>query len=76
MGKKWPKHFDLSTLRILGTVGEPIDVETWNWYFDYIGNKRCFFQRILIFSQNNTPGVAESRFIGIVGNESGDISQI
>jgi acetyl-CoA synthetase len=41
VGKQWPKRYDLSTLRILGTVGEPIDVETWNWYFDYIGNKRC-----------------------------------
>jgi len=41
MGKNWPKKYDLSTLRILGTVGEPIDVETWHWYFDYIGNRRC-----------------------------------
>jgi acetyl-CoA synthetase len=41
MGKKWPKRYDLSTLRILGTVGEPIDLETWNWYFDYIGGKKC-----------------------------------
>ncbi|MAG22230.1 MAG: acetate--CoA ligase [Candidatus Diapherotrites archaeon] len=41
MGKKWPKRYDLSTLRILGTVGEPIDKETWDWYFDYIGHKRC-----------------------------------
>ena len=39
MGKQWPKKYDLSTLRILGTVGEPIDEETWHWYFDYIGNK-------------------------------------
>jgi acetyl-CoA synthetase len=39
MGKVWPKKYDLSTLRILGTVGEPIDEETWHWYFDYIGNK-------------------------------------
>ena len=41
MGKQWPEKYDLSTLRILGTVGEPIDKETWDWYFDYIGNKRC-----------------------------------
>ncbi|MBN2067347.1 MAG: acetate--CoA ligase, partial [Candidatus Diapherotrites archaeon] len=41
VGTQWPKQYDLSTLRILGTVGEPIDVETWLWYFDYIGNRRC-----------------------------------
>jgi len=39
MGCKWPKRYDLSTLRILGTVGEPIDEETWQWYFNCIGNK-------------------------------------
>jgi len=41
MGCKWTKNYDLSTLRILGTVGEPIDEETWYWYFNCIGNKRC-----------------------------------
>jgi len=41
MGRQWPKKYDLSTLRVLGTVGEPIDLETWNWYFDYIGDKCC-----------------------------------
>ena len=34
------KH-DLSSLRILGSVGEPIDEASWNWYFDVIGNKKC-----------------------------------
>ncbi len=29
------------SLRLLGTVGEPIDTETWNWYFQVVGNKRC-----------------------------------
>lgn len=34
------KH-SLKSLRLLGTVGEPIDVETWNWYFENIGKKNC-----------------------------------
>jgi acetyl-CoA synthetase len=34
------KH-DLSSLRLLGTVGEPINPEAWMWYHTYIGNKRC-----------------------------------
>jgi acetyl-CoA synthetase len=41
VGCEWTKGYDLSTLRILGTVGEPIDVETWNWYFGCIGERRC-----------------------------------
>jgi acetyl-CoA synthetase len=41
MGCEWTKDYDLSTLRILGTVGEPIDLETWLWYFHCIGGGRC-----------------------------------
>ncbi len=40
-GDKWPKGRDLSSLRLLGTVGEPINPETWLWYYNIIGNGRC-----------------------------------
>ncbi|MGQ9700363.1 MAG: acetate--CoA ligase [Candidatus Bipolaricaulaceae bacterium] len=40
-GDEWPKKYDLSTLRILGTVGEPINEEAWLWYFKVIGGERC-----------------------------------
>lgn len=40
-GEKWPKKYNLDSLRILGTVGEPIDEDAWNWYFDMIGGGRC-----------------------------------
>jgi len=40
-GNEWPKKHDLGTLRILGTVGEPIDEEAWLWYFNTIGGGRC-----------------------------------
>ncbi|HYN87682.1 MAG TPA: acetate--CoA ligase [Ardenticatenaceae bacterium] len=36
-GDAWPKRHDLSTLRLLGTVGEPINPEAWRWYRDVIG---------------------------------------
>ena len=36
-----PKSFDLSSLRILGTVGEPINPEAWMWYFENVGNSKC-----------------------------------
>jgi len=40
-GDEWPKKYDLSSLRLLGTVGEPINVDAWLWYFDTIGGGRC-----------------------------------
>eukprot|EP00915_Cephaloidophora_sp_WS-2016_P006197 GHVH01008171.1.p1 GENE.GHVH01008171.1~~GHVH01008171.1.p1 ORF type:complete len:676 (+),score=82.77 GHVH01008171.1:90-2117(+) len=36
-----PASFDLSSLRLLGSVGEPINTETWNWYFHKLGGGRC-----------------------------------
>lgn len=40
-GDQWPKAHDLTSLRLLGTVGEPINPEVWKWYHDVIGKKRC-----------------------------------
>jgi acetyl-CoA synthetase len=40
-GDEWPAKYDLSSLRLLGTVGEPINVDAWMWYFEKIGSGRC-----------------------------------
>jgi acetyl-CoA synthetase len=40
-GVQWPNKHDLSSLRLLGTVGEPINPEAWMWYHEVIGHKRC-----------------------------------
>ncbi|MGQ0572463.1 MAG: acetate--CoA ligase [Armatimonadota bacterium] len=40
-GAEWPSRHDLSTLRLLGTVGEPINPEAWMWYRTHIGGDRC-----------------------------------
>ena len=40
-GDEWPERHDLSSLRLLGTVGEPINVDAWMWYFEKIGGGRC-----------------------------------
>jgi acetyl-CoA synthetase len=40
-GDEWVKKHDLSSLRLLGTVGEPINPEAWMWYHDKVGGKRC-----------------------------------
>ena len=40
-GDNLPNSFDLSSLRLLGTVGEPINPEVWKWYFKTIGKEKC-----------------------------------
>ena len=40
-GEQWPSRHDLSSLRLLGTVGEPINPEAWMWYHEKIGGGRC-----------------------------------
>jgi acetyl-CoA synthetase len=40
-GTEWPAKYDLSSLRLIGTVGEPINPEAWMWYHANIGQKRC-----------------------------------
>ena len=40
-GDAAPKKYDLSSLKVLGTVGEPINPAAWKWYYDVIGKGRC-----------------------------------
>jgi acetyl-CoA synthetase len=40
-GSSWAERHDLSSLRLLGSVGEPINPEAWKWYYEVIGKKRC-----------------------------------
>ncbi|MHC0054461.1 acetate--CoA ligase [Actibacterium sp. D379-3] len=40
-GTEWVEKYDLSSLKVLGTVGEPINPEAWNWYNDNIGKGKC-----------------------------------
>ncbi|AXC50138.1 acetate--CoA ligase [Paracoccus suum] len=40
-GPEWVEKYDLSSLRILGTVGEPINPEAWHWYDTHVGKGRC-----------------------------------
>ncbi|MDY7010269.1 MAG: acetate--CoA ligase [Planctomycetota bacterium] len=41
LGDNWPAKYDLSSLRVLGTVGEPINPEAWMWYHEHIGKGKC-----------------------------------
>jgi acetyl-CoA synthetase len=41
MGEQWPNKYDLSSLRILGSVGEPLNPEAFEWYYRVIGKSKC-----------------------------------
>ena len=41
LGDEWPAKYKLDTLRILGSVGEPINPEAWMWYYEKIGRNKC-----------------------------------
>ena len=58
-----PNSFDLSTLRLLGTVGEPINPEVWRWYYGVIGKEKCPI--IDTWWQTETGGMMISALPGI-----------
>jgi len=62
-GDDIPNSFDLSSLRLLGTVGEPINPEVWKWYFDVIGKNNCPI--IDTWWQTETGGMMISNLPGI-----------
>ncbi|MGI8741580.1 MAG: acetate--CoA ligase [Bryobacteraceae bacterium] len=41
LGEQWPRKYEMKSLRLLGSVGEPINPEAWMWYRDVIGRERC-----------------------------------
>jgi acetyl-CoA synthetase len=62
-GNDIPNSYDLSTLRLLGTVGEPINPEVWLWYFNVIGKKNCPI--VDTWWQTETGGIMISMCSGI-----------
>jgi acetyl-CoA synthetase len=40
-GEEWPRRHDLSSLRLLGAVGEPLNPEAWMWFYKHIGQEKC-----------------------------------
>ncbi len=62
-GDIYPKKHDLSTLRVLGTVGEPINPAAWEWYYKNVGNSRCPI--VDTYWQTETGGFVISPQLGI-----------
>ena len=63
-GEQWAQKHKLTSLRLLGTVGEPINPEAWRWYFKNIGRDRC--QIVDTWWQTETGGILISPQPGIV----------
>jgi acetyl-CoA synthetase len=77
-GNEWVEAYDLSDLRVLGSVGEPINPEAWNWYHEVVGKGACpivdtFWQTEtgghmmtpLPFATKLKPGAAQQPFFGV-----------
>jgi acetyl-CoA synthetase len=62
-GDEWVENHDLSSLKVLGTVGEPINEEAWHWYHDVVGKGRCPI--VDTWWQTETGGMLISPLAGI-----------
>ena len=71
-GDEWVKKHDRSSLRILGSVGEPINPEAWGWYFDVVGEKRCYI--VDTWWQTETGGIMVSGLPGVTPMKPGSAS--
>jgi len=88
-GEQWVLKNNLSSLRILGSVGEPINPEAWRWYFKYVGKERCpivdtwwqtetggIMITALPYAIDQKPGSATLPFFGVrpeILNEKGEV---
>jgi len=68
-GNAYPRQHDLSTLRLLGTVGEPINPEAWVWYQRHIGGGRCPI--VDTWWQTETGGIMITPLPGVVATKPG-----
>ena len=62
-GNEFPEKYDLSSLKTLGSVGEPINEEAWHWYNKYIGKEKCSI--VDTWWQTETGGILISPFSNI-----------
>jgi len=72
-GESWVKKHDLSSLRLLGTVGEPINPEAWIWYHTVIGAGRCPI--VDTWWQTETGGIMIAPFPGAIATKPGSATR-
>lgn len=68
-GTEFPGRHDLSSLRLLGTVGEPINPEAWMWYYTHIGGGRC--PVVDTWWQTETGGIMITPLPGVIATKPG-----
>jgi acetyl-CoA synthetase len=68
-GEEIPKKYDLSSLKILGSVGEPINPEAWRWYFNKVGQGKCSV--VDTYWQTETGGHIVTNFPGVTPMKPG-----
>ncbi len=69
LGDKWVERYDLSSLRVLGSVGEPISPESWRWYCNVVGKGRCSV--VDTWWQTETGGIMISPLPGAIPTKPG-----
>ena len=69
LGEHHVHPHDLSTLRVLGTVGEPINPEAWHWYNDHVGKRQCAI--VDTFWQTETGSIIVTPFPGAIETKPG-----
>lgn len=72
-GNEYAKKYDLSSLRILGSVGEPINKDAWEWYFNEIGKKNCHL--VDTWWQTETGGILITPIPGVTEMKAGSASR-
>jgi acetyl-CoA synthetase len=72
-GDQWPQKYDLSSLRLLGSVGEPINPEAWMWYHRVIGGERCPI--VDTWWQTETGAIMISPLPGITATKPGSCTR-
>jgi len=72
-GDEWPNKHDLSSLRLLGSVGEPINPEAWMWYHRVIGKEKCPI--VDTWWQTETGGIMISPLPGITATKPGSCTR-
>jgi acetyl-CoA synthetase len=73
-GAEHPRKHDLSRLRLIGTVGEPINPEAWMWYHEHIGGKRCPI--VDTWWQTETGCIVISPLPGVTRTKPGSATQV
>ncbi|MCA9042659.1 MAG: AMP-binding protein, partial [Planctomycetaceae bacterium] len=72
-GDSWVNKYDRSSLRVLGSVGEPINEDAWEWYYKVVGEERCAI--VDTWWQTETGGILISPLPGVTETKPGSATQ-